>query len=86
VIDKIVAFKKLIRLGNTVCLNNNFFEITEIDIIIDIIRITINILINNLGMLWEAIRVDRIGILELPPKTPGGNLSEKRLPIRVSPF
>jgi hypothetical protein len=26
-------------------------------------------------MLWEAIRVDCFGILELPPKTFGGNSS-----------
>jgi len=41
---------------------------------------TIDILINDPGMLWEAIRVDSLGIPELPPKTPGGNSSKKRSP------
>lgn len=39
----------------------------------------INSLIDNLGVLWEAFRIDHLGIFELLPKTPGGNSSEKRL-------
>jgi len=32
-------------------------------------------------MILEAIRVDRLGVLKLPPKTPGGNSFEKRSQI-----
>jgi len=71
VIDKITAVNKLICLGNTVrlhlCLTKIIFlNITEIDIRYLVpTRKTIDILINNLGKLWEAIRVDRLGIIEI---------------------
>jgi len=61
VIDKIVTFNKLIHVGNTVYYVSKliFLNITEINIIINITCITIYILINNLGILWEAIRVKK---------------------------
>jgi len=37
-------------------------------------------IIKSKSILWEAIRIDCLGILELPLKTLGGNSSEKRLP------
>jgi len=53
-----------------------FLNITEIDMIIEKTRKTID----NLSVLWETILVNCLGILEFPLKTSVGNSSDKRLP------
>lgn len=45
-----------------------FLNITEIDILINFIRTIIDILINSLDLLWEAVRVKKGYLLKL-----GGN-------------
>jgi len=69
-VDKIIAFEKLIYLRNSVCLKHFIFENLLNYIIIDSTRTTIDILINNPGMLWEAIGVKKVAYLNL-----GGNPS-----------